>query len=102
MKLPCKQHPGENYVTYCNTCQEPCCPKCIPSSHDTHVFSELGVAARDTRGHLTRFKEILRNRKKLKDSVEQRLMKRKEDAEKQKKAVRERCESLRKSINDIE
>ena len=54
MKLPCKQHPGENYVTYCNTCQEPCCPKCIPSSHGTHVFSELDMAARDTRGQLTR------------------------------------------------
>ena len=45
---------------------------------------------------------MLRNRKKLQDSVEQRLIKIKEGAEKHKKAVRERCESLRKSIDCIE
>ena len=107
MKLPCKQHPEENYVTYCNTCQKPCCPKCIPKNHDQHKFSELEVAAKGAREQLSNYstkleKEILGNRGKMRDMVEKRLTKTKTGAEKHKKAVKQKCQTLRKSIDEME
>ena len=107
MKLPCKQHPGEYYRTYCNTCQKPCCPTCIPKSHDKHEFSELDVAAKVVRDQLSKYttrldKDILGIREKLRDTIEKRLTKTKMDAEKHKKAVRQKCQTLRKSIDDME
>ena len=107
MKLPCKQHPEEHYTTYCNTCQTPCCPNCIPESHDRHSFSQLKQAAKDVRGKLAKYttkldKEVLENRKKIRDTMEQRLTKTKSDAERHKNAVRKKCQTLRKSIDDME
>ena len=107
MKLPCKQHPGEYYGTYCNTCLKPCCPKCIPKNHDKHEFSELDVAAKGIREQLSKYstkldKEILGNRENMKVTIEKRLTKTKTDAEKHKKAVRQKCQSLRKSIDVME
>ena len=107
MKLPCKQHPGEKYVTYCNTCQKPCCPTCIPKNHTKHDFSELDVAAKGVREQLSKYttklnKEILGDREKLRDTIEKRLTKTKTDAEKHKKAVRQKCQTLRQSIDDME
>ena len=107
MKLPCKQHPEENYTTFCNTCQKPCCPNCIPESHDRHSFSQLKQAAKDVRGKLAKYtskldKEVLGNRQKLKDYVEQRLTKTKSDAKRHKNTVQKKCQTLRKSIDDME
>ena len=107
MKLPCNQHPEEHYTTFCNTCQKPCCPNCIPKSHDRHSFSHLGQAAKNVRGKFATYtskldKEVLGNRQKLRDSVEQRLTKTKSDAERHKNAVRKKCQTFRKSINDME
>ena len=107
MKLPCEQHPGEYYGTYCNTCQKPCCPKCIPKNHDKHEFSELGVAAKCVREQLSKYttkldKEVLGNREKLRETIEKRLTKTKSDAEKHKKTIRPKCQTLRKSIDDME
>ena len=107
MKFQCKQHPGENYVTYCITCQKPCCPTCIPKSHDKHEFSELSVAAKDIRERLSTYTtkldtEILVNRTKARDTIEKRLANTKTDAEKHKKIVRQKCQSLRKRIDDME
>ena len=107
MKLPCKQHPEENYTTFCNTCQKPCCPNCIPESHDKHSFSQLQQAAKDVRGKLANYttkldKEVLGSRKKMRDTVEQMLTKTKSDAERHKNTVRKKCQTLRKSIDDME
>ena len=107
MKIPCKQHPGEYYGTYCNTCQKPCCHKCIPKNHDKHEFSELDVAGKGIREQLSKYlstldKDMLGNRKKLRDTIEKRLTKTKTDTEKHEKAVRQKCKTLRKSIDDME
>ena len=107
MKLPCKQHLGENYVTYCSTCQKPCCPKCIPKNHTKHDFSELDFAAKGVRDKLSETtikldEEILGDREKLRATIEKRLTKTKSDAEKNKKALRQKCQTLRKSIDDME
>ena len=107
MKVPCKHHPGEYYGTYCNTCQKPCCHMCIPKNHDKHEFSELSIAAKGVRDKLFKYstkldKEILGNREKLRDTIKKRLTKTKTDAEKHKKDVRQKCQTLRKSIDDME
>ena len=107
MNLPCKQHPGEYYGTYCNTCQKPCCPKCIPKIHDKHEFSDLDIAAKGKREQLSKYtrtldKEILGNREKQKDTIKKRLTKTKSDAEKHKKTIRQKCQTLRQGIDGME
>ena len=107
MKLSCRQHPEENYTTFCNTCQKPCCPNCIPESHDRHSFSQLRQAAKDVRGKLATYntkldKDVLENRQKLRYTVEQRLTKTKSDAEMHKNTVQKKCQTFRKSIDEME
>ena len=105
-KVPCKQHPGEYFGTYCNTCQKPCCHKCIPKNHDKHEFSNLDVAAKCIRDQLSKYttkqKGILRNREKLRNTIKKRLTQTKADGDKHKKAIRQKCQTLRKSIDDME
>ena len=47
-------------------------------------------------------RRFLGNREKLRDTIEKRLIKAMTDAEKHKKAVRQKCQTLRKSIDDME
>ena len=107
IKLPCKQHPGEYYGTYCNTCQKACCHKCIPKNHTKHDFSELDVAAKGVRDQLSKYAtkldaDILGKLTRVQDKIEQRLTKTKTNTEKHKKDVRQKCQTLRKSIDDME
>ena len=107
MKLPCKQYPGDSYGTFCNTCQKPCCPKCIAESHDKHSFSQLEQAAENVREKLSKYKtrldkEILGNSKELKDSIVNMLTETKKDADRHSKAVKQKCQALRKRIDDLE
>ena len=107
MKRPCKQHPEESYATFCNTCQKPCCPKCIAENHDKHSFSQLEEAAKDVRGKFEQYaakldNAALGNMKKMRDTLEQRLAKTKSDADGHIEIVRQKCQSLRKSIDNME
>ena len=48
----CKEHPGNQYVTFCNKCNIPCCTVCISTHHHQHSFSDIAKAANDARWDL--------------------------------------------------
>ena len=107
MKLPCKQHPGDSYGTFCNTCQKLCCPKCIAESHDKHSFSQLEQAAENIRKKLSKYKtrldeDILGNSKELIDTMVNMLTETQKNADRQRKAVKQKCQTVRKRIDDLE
>ena len=42
---PCTEHLDKEYVTFCRTCNVPCCPDCIAGKHNEHSFCSIDEAA---------------------------------------------------------
>ena len=77
-RFPCKSHPDKEYDTFCKTCQEPCCAKCIPGAHDIHSFADIDSVSREVKEELTSTLSIMtknmlpalvESSKSLKDSM---------------------------------
>ena len=49
---PCKDHPGNEFVSFCDRCQDPCCAVCITDSHNGHTFISLDRAANNAKSKI--------------------------------------------------
>ena len=49
LNSPCKDHPGNAFVSFCDRCKTPCCAVCITDSHIGHTFISLDRAANDAK-----------------------------------------------------
>ena len=45
----CTNHPQKDYVTFCKTCNVPCCGVCISEMHSVHFFCSIDDAANEAR-----------------------------------------------------
>jgi len=59
----CKQHPKFEVDTYCGTCRETVCPKCVTEKHSGHVFSPFSEAAASLKSEMVELAAPLGARK---------------------------------------
>ena len=106
-KQQCKEHPGNQYVTFCNKCKIPCCVVCISTNHKQHPFCEIEKAANEARSDLKTYAATLENttlptsENILKD-IENNIAKYKMSIDETMDKSRMRFQSLREQLDSAE
>ena len=104
---PCKDHPDQTFVLFCDHCKIPCCTVCITGKHSGHKFTTFDLAAKDAKSvleaHLKTETEITTaNLEKTHKAIIEGISKYNEAFQKSEDMSRTRFQSLHNEFNRVE